>query len=154
MATEDNKALAKRWLEEVWNQGDLSLVDELIAANYVLHDPTRPGLRGRTGIKESIALFRTAFPDLHFTIEDQVAERERVVTRYSIEGTHLGPIMGIAATGKHGTITGIDIYRITDGKEQLGYVASAAIDGGYSFHAIDQRDTSLKPERLLRAPSA
>ena len=116
MATEDNKALAKRWLEEVWNQGDLSLVDELIAANYVLHDPTRPGLRGRTGIKESIAQFRTAFPDLHFTIEDQVAERERVVTRYSIEGTHLGPIMGIAATGKHGTITGIDIYRITDGE--------------------------------------
>ncbi len=118
MATEDNKALAKRWLEEVWNQGDLSLVDELIAANYVLHDPTRPGLRGRTGIKESIALFRTAFPDLHFTIEDQVAERERVVTRYSIEGTHLGPIMGIVATGKHGTITGIDIYiyRIADGK--------------------------------------
>ena len=70
MATEDNKALAKRWLEEVWNQGDLSLVDELIAANYVLHDPTRPGLRGRAGIKESIAQFRTAFPDLHFTIED------------------------------------------------------------------------------------
>ena len=70
-------------------------------------------MRGRAGIKESIALFRTAFPDLHFTIEDQVAERERVVTRYSIEGTHLGPIMGIAATGKHGTITGIGI---TDGK--------------------------------------
>ena len=116
MATEDNKALAKRWLEEVWNQGDLSLVDELNAANYVLHDPTRPGLRGRTGIKDSIALFRTSFPDLHFTIEDQVSEREGVVTRYSIEGTHLGPIMGIDATGKHGTITGIDIYRITDGE--------------------------------------
>ncbi len=116
MSTEDNKALAQRWLEEVWNKGDLSLIDELIAPNYVLHDPTRPGLRGRAGIKESIAMFRTAFPDLHFTIEDQVAEREKIVTRYTVQGTHLGPLMGIPATGKQGIITGIDIYRITDGQ--------------------------------------
>jgi steroid delta-isomerase-like uncharacterized protein len=116
MSTEDNKALAQRWLEEVWNKGDLRLIDELIAPNYVLHDPTRPGLRGRAGIKESIAMFRTAFPDLHFTIEDQVAEREKIVTRYTVQGTHLGTLMGIPATGKQGTITGIDIYRITDGQ--------------------------------------
>jgi len=116
MSTEDSKALAQRWLEEVWNKGDLSLIDELIAPNYILHDPTRPGLRGRAGIKESIAMFRTAFPDLHFTIEDQVAEREKIVTRYTVQGTHLGPLMGIPATGKQGIITGIDIYRITDGQ--------------------------------------
>ncbi len=116
MSTEDNKALAQRWLEEVWNKGDLSLIDELIAPNYVLHDPTRPGLRGRAGIKESIAMFRTAFPDLHFTIEDQVAESEKIVTRYTVQGTQMGPLMGIPATGKQGTITGIDIYRITDGQ--------------------------------------
>ena len=116
MSTEDNKALAQRWLEEVWNKGDLSLIDELIAPNYVLHDPTRPGLRGRAGIEESIAMFRRAFPDLHFTIEDQVAESEKIVTRYTVQGTHLGPPMGIPATGKQGTITGIDIYRITDGQ--------------------------------------
>ncbi len=116
MSTEDNKVLAQRWLEEVWNKGDLSLIDELIAPNYVLHDPTRPGLRGRAGIKESIAMFRTAFPDLHFTIEDQVAESEKIVTRYTVQGTQMGPLMGIPATGKQGTITGIDIYRITDGQ--------------------------------------
>ena len=116
MSTEDNKALAQRWLEEVWNKGDLSLIDELIAPNYVLHDPTRPGLRGRAGIKESIAMFRTAFPDLHFTIEDQVAESEKIVTRYTVQGTQMGPLMGIPATGKQGTITGIDIYRIMDGQ--------------------------------------
>lgn len=116
MSPEDNKALARRWLEEAWNQGDLSLVDELIAANYVLHDPTRPGLRGRMGIRESIAMFRAAFPDLHFTIEDQVAESVLVVTRYTVEGTHLGPFRGIAATSKQGTITGIDIYRIAAGQ--------------------------------------
>ena len=116
MSPEDNKALAQRWLEEVWNKGDLSLIDELIAPNYILNDPTRPGLKGRAGIKESIAMFRTAFPDLHFTIEDQVAEREKIVTRYTVQGTHLGPLMGIPATGKQGIITGIDIYRITDGQ--------------------------------------
>ena len=116
MSTEDNKWLAQRWLDEVWNKGDLSSIDELIASDYVLHDPTRPGLRGRAGIKESIVTFRRAFPDLHFTIEDQIAERDRIVTRYTVQGTHLGPLMGIPATGKQGTITGIDIYRITDGQ--------------------------------------
>lgn len=116
MSAEDNKVLAQHWLNNVWNEGDLSLIDELIAPNYVLHDPMRPGLRGRTGIKESISLFRAAFPDLHFTIEDQIAEGEKVVTRYTVQGTHLGPIMGIAATGKQGTITGMDIYRIREGK--------------------------------------
>ena len=61
-------------------------------------------------------MFRQAFPDLHFTIEDQIAEREKIVTRYTVQGTHLGPLMGIPATGKQGTITGIDIYRIADGQ--------------------------------------
>jgi steroid delta-isomerase-like uncharacterized protein len=116
MSTENNKALARRWLEEVWNQDDLSLIDELIAPNYVLHDPSRPGLRGRTGIRESVAMFRTASPDLHFTIEDQIAEGDKVVTRYTIQGTHQGPLLGIAATGKQATLTGIDIYRIAESK--------------------------------------
>lgn len=113
MSAEDNKALARRWLDEVWSKGDLSLIDELIAPNYVLYDPIRPGLKGRVGIKESIAAFRIAFPDIHFTIEAQIAEGEQVVTRYIVQGTHLGPLMGIPATGKQGTITGMDIYRIT-----------------------------------------
>lgn len=116
MSTEENKALAQRWIEEAWNKGDLTIVEELIAPNYVLHDPTRPGLIGREGIKQSVAMFRTAFPDLHFTIEEQVAEGDMVVIRYTVQGTHQGPFMGIAATGKMGTLTGIDIYRIADGR--------------------------------------
>jgi len=102
MSAEDNKTLAWRWLDEVWNKGDLSLIDELIAPNYVLHDPIRPGLKGRAGIKESIATFRAAFPDIHFTIEAQIAEGEQIVSRYIVQGTHLGPLMGIPATGKQG----------------------------------------------------
>ena len=116
MSTEENKALALRWLDEVWNKGELSLIDELIAPDYVLHDPSRPGVTGRAGIKESIIMFRGAFPDLSFTVEDQVAETDKIVTRYSVQGTHLGSLMGIPATGKQGTITGIDIYRINDGQ--------------------------------------
>ena len=116
MSTIDSKALAQRWLEEVWNKGDLNLIDELIAPEYVLHDPTRPGLKGRAGIKGSISMFRQAFPDLTFTVEDQIAETDKIVTRYTVQGTHLGPLMGIPATGKQGTITGIDIYRISNGQ--------------------------------------
>ncbi len=116
MSIEENKAVAQRWIEEAWNKGDLAIVDELIASSYVLHDPTRPGLRGREGIKASISMFRTAFPDLHFTIEDQIAEGDKVVIRYIVQGTHRGPLMGIAATGKQGTLTGMDIYRIADGQ--------------------------------------
>jgi steroid delta-isomerase-like uncharacterized protein len=116
MSTEENKALAQLWIEEAWNKGNLTIVEELIAPNYLLHDPTRPGLRGRQGIKQSVVMFRTAFPDLQFTIEDQIAEGDKVVTRYLVHGTHQGPLMGIAATGKQGTIAGIDIYRIADGK--------------------------------------
>ena len=116
MSTETNKALARRWIEEVWNKGELSLIEELIAPSYVLHDPTRPGLKGREGIRESITGFRAAFPDLHFTLEDQLAEGDQVVIRYTVRGTHRGPVMGIPATGTHGTLTGIDIYRISHGK--------------------------------------
>ena len=84
MSTETNKALARRWIEGVWNKGELSLIEELIAPNYVLHDPTRPGLKGRESIRESITGFRAAFPDLHFTLEDQLAEGDQVVICYTV----------------------------------------------------------------------
>lgn len=116
MSNEDNKRLALRWLDEVWNKGNMNLINELIAPEYVLHDPIRPGLQGRAAIQESIATFRQAFPDLNFTVEDQIAETDKVVTRYIVAGTHLGPLMGITATGKQGMITGIDVYRIENGQ--------------------------------------
>jgi SnoaL-like polyketide cyclase len=68
MSIEENKALVQRLLTEVWSKGNLNLIDELIAPDYVLHDPTHPGLRGRAGIRESIIMYRGAFPDLLFMI--------------------------------------------------------------------------------------
>jgi predicted SnoaL-like aldol condensation-catalyzing enzyme len=82
MSTEENKALARRVLEEMFNKGNLDLADEVFAPDYVDHDPAMPeDIRGPEGFKEYVSIFRTAFPDLHLEIEDQVAEGDKVVTR-------------------------------------------------------------------------
>ncbi len=115
MSTEENKALSRRLIEEVWNQGNLAVIDELTAPNYVDHDPTRP-IHGPEGMKQFVSMYLTAYPDTHFTIEDQIAEGDRVVTRWTARGTHKGPLMGIPPTGKQVTVAGISIDRVVNGK--------------------------------------
>ncbi len=115
MSTEENKALSRRLIEEVWNQGNLAVIDELIAPNYVDHDPTGP-IQGPEGMKQFVSMYLTAYPDTHFTIEDQIAEGDRVVTRWTARGTHKGPLMGIPPTGKQVTVAGISIDRVVNGK--------------------------------------
>lgn len=112
-----NKALARRLTEEAFNAGNLEVTDELIARDFVGHDPALPeDLRGPAGVRESIAGYRAAFPDLHLAVEAQIAEGDTVVTRWRAVGTHQGELMGMPATGKQGTVTGITIDRIADGK--------------------------------------
>lgn len=112
-----NKALSRRLVEEAFNAGRLEVVDELVARDYVGHDPSLPeDARGPDGVKELIAGYRAAFPDIRVTVEDQIAEGDMVVTRWAATGTHQGELMGMPATGKQGTVTGITIDRITDGK--------------------------------------
>jgi steroid delta-isomerase-like uncharacterized protein len=114
--TEQNKAVVRRVLEEVWNEGNLALIDELVEATHVDHD-SPPGLpSGSAGMKQFVSMFRTAFPDLHSIVEDQVAEGDKVVTRWTAAGTHRGSLMGIPATGKEVTMTGITINRLAGGK--------------------------------------
>ncbi len=115
MSTEENKALSRRFIEEVWNQGKLAVIDELVAPNYVDHDPTGP-IHGPEGMKQFVSMYLAAYPDTHFTIEDQIAERDTVVTRWTARGTHKGPLMGIPPTGKQVTVTGISIDRVVNGK--------------------------------------
>ena len=116
MSTEENKALVLRW-EELWNQGNLTLADELFSPDFVLHDASSfLEIRGPEGYKQDITRFRTAFPDLQITLEDIVAEGEKVVGRWTARGTHQGPLRSIAPTSAHVTLTGIDIFRIVDGK--------------------------------------
>jgi steroid delta-isomerase-like uncharacterized protein len=113
--SERNKMLARRTVEEVYNQGNLAVVDELAASDLVIHSPSGD-IHGPAGAKQYVAALRAAFPDLHITIEDQIAEEDRVVTRWSARGTHTGEFQGIPPTGKPGRVTGIDIDRIADGK--------------------------------------
>ena len=116
MGTEENKALVRRCIEEPWNQRRLETIDELVAPDYVNHDPANPGVRSPQGLKQLVSTFVAAFPDIHFTIEEQIAEGDKVVTRWTARGTHRGALQGIAPTGKSSTVTGISIWRIANGK--------------------------------------
>ena len=114
--TEKNKAITRRALEEVWNQGKLDVIDEIFAADYILHDPAVGEVRGTEGLKQYVSMYRTAFPDVQLTIEDQIAEGDKVVTRFTFTGIHKGELMGIPPTGVQVTMTGIAIDRIAGDK--------------------------------------
>ena len=121
MPIEDNKALSRRFLEEFWNQKNLAAVDALLAPEYINHIGPHRLPAGREGLKSLASIYLTAFPDLHFTIEGQFAEGDRVVTRLTVRGTHQGNLQGIAPTGKSIVITGIAIDRIASGKIVEGW---------------------------------
>ncbi len=117
MSVEENKAIERRLTEELWNKGNLAVVDELYATNFVSHGSDIPGVTpDREGYKQFVTMSRTALPDFHTTVEDMFAEGDKVVQRFTARGTHKGEFMGIPPTGKQVTITGIGIHRITGGK--------------------------------------
>ena len=126
MSTEENKAMLRHLFEEVWNQGNLAAVDELFAADYVLHDPTHL-VRGPEGFKAYVSAFRAAFPDLHATVEDQIAEGNRAAMRFTARGTHKGEFQGIPPTGKQIALSGISIQRFVDGKIVENWVSLDAL---------------------------
>jgi steroid delta-isomerase-like uncharacterized protein len=111
---ERNKAHIRRVIEEVYNNGRLDVVDEVAAIDLVIHGSN--DIHGREAAKQYVAAFRTGFPDLQFTIEDQIAEGEVVVTRWTVRGTHTGQFQGIPATGRAIRLSGTDIDRIIGGK--------------------------------------
>src|SRR5919108_290176 len=116
MSAEMNKVIVRRFVEEVQNGGDLTVVDELAAPGYVNHSAP-PGVPAdREGLKQLTAMFRRAFPDGRMTIEDMVAEGDRVATRKTFRGTHQGELMGIPPTGQAVAIGLIDIVRVMDGQ--------------------------------------
>jgi len=116
MSAEANKALVRRFVEEVQTDGNIGAVDEFLADNFVNHS-VRPGLPpDRAGLKQLFTLFRQAFPDARAVIHQQIAECDDVMTRKSLHGTHEGAFLGIPATGREVTIDVIDILRVADGK--------------------------------------
>jgi predicted ester cyclase len=118
MSTEENKAIARRALEELFSaQGDLDVADEIISPNYIGHDPVSPeDVRGPEGAKETALMYRNAFPDVQLSVEDQLAEGDMVATRWIASGTHQGELMGIAPSGNRVTVSGTSIERIVNGK--------------------------------------
>jgi steroid delta-isomerase-like uncharacterized protein len=116
-ASEANKDVIRRLLADV-DRGDVDVVDSYYAEDYVDHTPSlvRRLASGREGARQAFAVFRRAFPDTRHTIEDLVAEGDRVAARISAQATHTGELFGHAPTGKVVTMTGIAIYRIVDGR--------------------------------------
>lgn len=117
MSTEENKAKQRRVFKEVLTKGNLAIIPDLIAPNYVIHSPLGIEAKGSEGFKQVAAMLRTAFPDIHVTIDDMFAEGDKVTTRFTWGGTFKGEMMGIPPTGKKFTLTGILITHWAGGKE-------------------------------------
>jgi steroid delta-isomerase-like uncharacterized protein len=116
MSSEQNKTIVRRFVEESW-KGNLDIVDELTARDYVGHDPANPEpVRGPEGVKTFISTYRAAFPDTRITVEDQLAQDDLVATRWTSRGTQKGELMGIEPTGKQVSVSGVTISRLVDGK--------------------------------------
>ena len=116
MSAQENKEKARRLLEEAFGRGELEIVDEVLDPDFVCYDPNSESgaVRGADTIKQEIEWFRNAMPDLTYTVEDQVAEGDKVVTRYRTTGTHQGEFFGVAPTGKSIEMSGIQIDRFDE----------------------------------------
>ena len=116
MSAEENKAIMRRYFS-VFEQGNIDLLDELLAPDYVNHTPATPDLpTGPEGVKGVVSMFRSGMPDLKVVIEDMIAEGDKVATRYTLEGTHEGELFGVPPTGQRLSIKSFTVERVSDGK--------------------------------------
>jgi steroid delta-isomerase-like uncharacterized protein len=117
VSIEDKKALARLYYEQVWSRGNTSILSEIIAPQYIHHDPPFPQeARGREGAERIVALYRGAFPDLTIPVDGLIAESDLVVVRWTARGTHLGALMEMSPTGKTIQVSGVEVLRIVDGR--------------------------------------
>jgi steroid delta-isomerase-like uncharacterized protein len=128
MSLDDNKAIIRAYVETVWNGRQLDRADEVVAADFVDHAPLPGQAPGLEGVKRKWAMYLDAIPDFRVTIEELVAEGDKVAVRRSYEGTHRGELLGIPATGKRLQFGSISIFRLADGRiaehwEQLDRLA-------------------------------
>ena len=139
MLTPDrNKALVRRWLEEVFSRGDLDVADGLFTSNCALHDPSFPRVvYGSEGIKRYVCTYRVAFSDLEVTVEVQLAEEDKIVTRCTARGTHSGEFLGLAPTHQEKAVSGIGFDRV---------VAAASMRrGSATILSPGRRSTAVPP---------
>jgi steroid delta-isomerase-like uncharacterized protein len=134
MSATQNRALVRRYYEEMWNRWDFTLADELIGEGIVFRGSLGVSVRGREGVKEYMRTVRRAFPDFHNHVEELIAADDRVVARLAYTGTHDGQLFGIAATGRRVTYAGVAIFRIAEGS-----IIEACVLG--DVHALVQQLT-------------
>ncbi|MBW3625559.1 MAG: ester cyclase [Armatimonadetes bacterium] len=116
------KEMVRRMVEEVWNRGEMTAVDELITPDYIEHNPGFPeGIKGPDDYRRFVAEIRAAFPDFVLSIEDLIAEGDKVVNHWIISGTQKGEFSGIAPTHLRATVPGVTIYRVSEGKFADGW---------------------------------
>ncbi len=116
MNAENNKALVRRLIDEMWNKGQLDFARQCMAENAINHDPVNPIPPGPDGFMELVRTYRVTFPDVHFTVDDQIAESDKLVSRWTAVGTNHGELQGMPATHRPSTITGIQIDRFENDK--------------------------------------
>jgi predicted ester cyclase len=117
MSTEENKAIARRHFEELWTKGDLAVADEIYASGAVGHCGNLPDQTGYPECeRELVRQDLVAFPDGIATVEDQIAEGDKVLTRWRFRGTHTGPLYGHLPSGREVSVSGFHVHRINDGK--------------------------------------
>ena len=113
--SERNKAIVRRAYEDVYSRGNLAVIEELVSSDFVVHLPAED-LHGQDALTGFVTSLRDAFPDLEMSIDDQIADGDMVVTRWTGRGTHAGTFQGLPPTGKRATLSGVDIDRFVDGK--------------------------------------
>ena len=114
-------SLARRIVDEVWSEGRLETIDELIAEDFHGWTPTNGEVKGREAFREQVTMYRTAFPNMTMVVDLITSDGEWVTTKWTATGTHAGELMGMPATGKDATVTGIEVDRIVGGRIVQGY---------------------------------
>jgi predicted ester cyclase len=130
MSAKQNQAIVHRLIHELLNCTDLAVADEIVAPGYVDHDPVLGGASGPKGLKQLSLSLRAAFPDGHFTVNDQFAAADRVVTRWAFHGTQLGEFASLPARGEDVWLTAVSIHRLADGLIQEGWTGLERVKWG------------------------
>ncbi len=151
--SEANKIVLRRHFDEVLNQGKLDVIDEIYGDHYVLDAPVQTDgsasahgqTLGRDGLKRRVTLFRTGFPDIHFTVDNILAEDDKVVVQYTFAGTHTGQFLELEPSGQHISVMGMLIAVVIDGRIQS---ANSVFDNGEMMKQLAIIHT-LPPEHLL-----
>jgi len=136
MSAEENKDVVRRFWG-VWEDGNIGLVDELLAPDYVNHSPGMPDQpTGPEGVKAVVSMFRTGMPDLRIVIDDMIAEGDKVAVRYTIEGTHEGHLFGVPPTGQRVRIESFTVERVSDGRIREHWRVTDTLDMMQQLGAI------------------